>query len=269
MSTQSLSPNPTAIIAVSDEQIHTIEAGRDRLLERAESLIINGPDAETIGWAIVNGIADLRTAITDDFEPARIATHAAWKAVVAQRDSHLSKLADPDKIVRGKLATWDAEKRHIAEEAARQERIERAAEQRRLQAIADANAKAEQERRRAEAEERRIQEAIEAERAGLAEVAAAILEKPIEVVPVVAAAVMMAPSVVPNFSTQKVEGSGSMVDNWTYVITNPELIPREYLVINESAIAKVVKALKKVAEKTIPGIEVKNIPQPRTSGKRG
>lgn len=267
MSTHVVTPE-SGIIPISDEQIRTIETGRNRLLERAESLIICDADTEAIGWAIINGIADLEKAIVEDFSVSKKAAHAAWKAICAQENGHMEKLVEPSRIVRGKLATWDAEKKRIQAEAERKQRIEQEAERRRLQAIADEAAKVEQERRRKEAEEKRIQEAIEAEKAGKSDVAAAILEKPIEVAPVVAAAVVIPPSVVPSIAAQKVEGAGAMVEEWDYRITNAELIPKAYWLVNEKAIKKVVESLHKVAESAIPGIEVTSRMAPRISGRK-
>ena len=255
-----------ALVPAAEQQVQ-IGAARNKLLERAQSLVIDSPETEAIGWGLINGIADLKKSITEDFEPARKAADLAKKAVLAQRDGHINKLIEPDKIVRGKLASWGTEKWRAQEAAERKAREEAEAERRRLQAIADEAARAENERRRKEAEEKRIQEAIESERNGKAEVAAAILEKPIEISPVVAAMVSVAPSVVPQ-AFAKVEGAGSMVDDWRFRVTNEDLIPDAYWVRDDSAIAKVVKALKKMAEKTIPGIEVYNDPKPRTTARR-
>lgn len=266
MSTQSVELN--RILPVTEEQIRTIETGRSRLLERAHSLIISDPATEAIGWALINGIADLEKAIVEDFSVSKKAAHGAWKAICAQEAGHLEKLEEPDRIVRGKLAAWDGEKKRIQAEADRKAREEAEAERRRLQAIADEEARIENEQRRKDAEEKRIQEAIEAERAGKADVAAAILEKPVEVVPIVAPAVIVQPSVVPSMSAQKVEGAGAMVDDWDFRIINREAIPDEYKLVDEKSIRAIVKRLKKVAERTIPGIEVFNNPKPRASGRR-
>lgn len=53
-------------------------------------------------------------------------------------------------------------------------------------------------------------------------------------------------------------GGVSFRDNWTFEVVDAELVPREYLMVDEKAIASVVKGLK---EKTdIPGVRVFNKP---------
>jgi hypothetical protein len=266
MSTQVLEPTTSLVPQVSEDLIQAIETGRNRLLERAEALVINSPDTKAIGWALINGISELKKTIVEDFSSAKKASYAAWKAVCAQENGHLEKLKEPDEIVRQKLSDYETELKRQQEEADRKAREAAEIERKRLQAIADEQARVEQERLHKEAEERKIREAMEAEAAGKADVAAAILETPVEV-PIVAPApvVMVAPTVVPKVNV-KVEGQGSMVEDWRYEITDANAIPRTYLLVNESAIGKVVKALKTATN--IPGVRVYSVMVPRTSGRR-
>lgn len=161
--------------------------------------------------------------IDDRLEPEKkkaYVAYMAWNDLIKELKAPLLAREAFDKK---EMAAWDAE----------QERIRRE-EERRLQ-----------EEARKREEEARLQAAIEAEQQGEKEEAEAIINEPPAYVP---------PVVLPK-STPKVQGI-SYRDNWTFRITDPNKIPREYMVPNETAIRKVVSALKD--KSNIPGIEVYN-----------
>ena len=238
----------------SDERIQAIETGRATLLARAEALVVDSLESEQVAWACVNAIGEFKKGIEADFAAAKQGTHRAWKAVVAQEKGHLEALARPDEIVRGKLSTWEAEKRRIQaeiERKAREEAEKATAELRRLA----------QEQAQKDAEERRLQEAVAAEAAGDTAQAEELLGTPVEAEPVEVPTVF-----VPVMSAPKVEGAGAMVEVWKFEITDARAVPREYLSINESAIGKVVQALKGAAN--IPGVRVYSTLEARRTGGR-
>lgn len=161
--------------------------------------------------------------IDDRLEPEKkkaYVAYMAWNDLIKELKAPLLAREAFDKK---EMAAWDQE----------QERIRRE-EEKRLQ-----------EEARKREEEARLQAAIEAEQHGEREEAEAIInERPAYVPPVV----------LPK-STPKVSGI-SYRDNWTFRITDPNKIPREYMVPNETAIRKVVSALKDKAN--IPGVEAYN-----------
>lgn len=226
----------------SEERIEAIKSGRAGLLAKAEALVVDSPESEQLAWAVVNAIGELKKRIEADFGPAQQASHRAWKAVVAQKRGHLETLEEPDTIVRGKLSEWEGEKRRRQAEADRKAREVAAKAEAELRRQA-------QERAQKEAEDKRLEEAAEAEESGEHAHAQALLETPVEAAPV------EAPTVVPAaMPERKVAGSGAMVEVWHFEITDPQAIPREYLTINESAIRKVVGALKGATK--IAGVRV-------------
>ncbi|HUT62169.1 MAG TPA: hypothetical protein VNA25_30385 [Phycisphaerae bacterium] len=234
---------------VTQDQLRVIEDGQNRLLTHARALVVDSPDGEQEAWVIVNGIGELKKLIASDFKPSKEASHKAWKAVCAQENGHLSRLEEPDKIVRGKLSGWETEKRR------RREAEERAAREK-----AEAEAREAEERARREAEEKRLEAALKAEAEGKKAEAAALLEAPVEVAPVAAVVVMPTPE------PPKVEGAGAMITVWDFEIVNEGEIPREYLLVNESAIRRVVSALK--GQTHIPGVRVFSKLEPRRAGRR-
>ena len=245
------------LVPITPEQAQAIELRHSSLLVAAQELVIDSLDAEKTAWEVVNAIGELKGVIEHDFKPAKTAAYGAWKAVCSQEAGHLERLKEPDKIVRGKLSRWEEEKRRIQAEAERRAReaAQREAAELRRQA---------QEKAQQEAEERRLAEAVAAEESGETAYAEALIETPVEVAPVPEPT----PVVVPTFTAPKVEGAGAMVTVWRFEIVDAAAIPREYLSVNETAIGKVVQALK--GETKIPGVRVySSLEARRTRGRAG
>jgi|GEM_PF-5691480 len=102
-----------------------------------------------------------------------------------------------------------------------------------------------QERHRQEAERQaqedaQLQAALHAESAGNGQEAEAILNGQITTPPVI-------------LPPQPTTARAQVRENWTYRIVNAALIPREYLLVDEAKLRKVVKAMKGATR--IPGID--------------
>jgi hypothetical protein len=249
-----------------EQAIEKIETKRNGLLDRAVALVVRDAETKQIAWDLLNGIAELRKDIISDFVESKKKAYDTWKAICSQEKRHLDNLDEPDTIIRSKLSAYETECRRIQEELDRQQReAQRQAEEEARKAAEEAARKAHEEAQR-KAEETRINEAIAAEAAGKPEVARAILATPVVVAPVAPVIVPTVPVVVPETVSAKVEGQGSMVENWYFEIADANAVPREYLLINESAIGKVVKALKGATN--IPGVRAYSKLEPRTTGRK-
>jgi len=192
------------------------------LQETIKTLTVRNVEEYERGVNLVRHISDLRKQIEETFNPIVAKAYAAHKEAVAQRDKFLKPLDINRAEVDRKLLTFKSE----------QER-KRRDEERRL---------AEEARRKAEADA--LAEAAELERNGEKELAAQIVEQQI----VAPAPVVSVPTTVPKvagFTTQKI---------WRWKITNESQIPREYLMVDEVKIGRVVRAMKDAA--VIPGIRV-------------
>ena len=210
-------------------EIIEIETQSLTIPERATTLRII--DAKTYSRAgnFWKEIRAIRAKVADSFDPLIKHVHAFHKATLAKKEEIDKPLENAERFVKSSMNTWNAE----------QERI-RIAEQRRLEEIA----------RKAE-EERLLQEAIvteaEARASGAskeeaAQEAAAIIEKPVYVPPIII------PKEVP-----KVTGM-SFRTIWKFRIIDIAKIPREYLEPDMVKIGRVVRALK--GQTNIPGIRV-------------
>ena len=188
--------------------------------EQAKGILIRTNEDYIKAGEILLVIKDLRKEIDSFFDPIAKKAYEAHKEVVAQKKRADAPLVEAEGIIKPRISAYLAE----------QERIRRE-EESRLREIA-----------RKEEEDRRLLDAIAAEAAGENEEAAAILdEKP-----------MVAPVIVPK-SVPKVQGISTQ-KRWTYRITNPALIPREFMAIDEQKIGAVVRAMKDQAK--IAGVEV-------------
>lgn len=219
---------------VSEQKIQVIEDQQRSLLQRAQDLIIATAADYKVACDLVKGIAELKKMIGDDFKDSKSAAHKAWKTICDQEKKHLDAIAEPDRLLRNKISEYTTEQERVRRQ---QEEIERQKAQK-------------------VAEETRLQEAIKAERQGrTTEEVNQILDKP----------VMPAPVVVPKAMVPKVEGV-SMVDTWEFEIADVNLIPREYLSVDESKIRKVVGALK--GQTNIPGVIVRCVAKTRIGAGR-
>ena len=195
-----------------DEKALTIPERIDSVLAEMDKLeITNQAQYQTAGeWLKRN--KQTQTIVKEHFEPERLATYQAYKAVTDTIKGYLDKLTRSERSVKRMLSTYMEE----------QDR-KRREEERRLAEIA-----------RKREEERLLAEAIETGDES-------VLEEPVE-----------AP-VVHVEAPPKVDGV-SYVEHWTFEITDPASIPREYLIPDEKKIRQVVRVLKGDAK--IAGVRI-------------
>ena len=224
--------------------------------------------------------------IKEKFAPLKDKARASWQGLVDWEKAELGKVEPFIDVLNGKLSNWRAEeerKRREVEAAARrvEEERQRLVEEALRRAKA-AEERAERERQRLEQEnERLIHEAtkkandeaalkhIDEERERLrlqAEKNRKIAEEEttLAIDEAAKAEAAMAPApIVPE--APKTAGL-AMRDNWCFEVVDPAAVPREYLIINEVAIGKIVRALRGKIE--IPGVRVFNRPIMASVGRR-
>lgn len=172
--------------------------------------------------------------VEEFFGPLVKSSHDAWKQAVAKRKEIETPLEDAERKIKSAILRF-------------QQDMEM--ERRRLQAEADAKARAEEDKKRKELESR----AQKAEEKGKEEKADELRAK--------AESVVVVPQIIAPQVT-KTKGV-SMMDVWKYKINDINAVPREYMMLNESMVSKVVKATKGGIK--IPGIEAYN--EPTISGR--
>ena len=212
-------------LVTSDEVMKEVISIEDQ----AKALKIVSRETYIKAGELWKAIKAIRAKVAETFDGNIKKAHELHKGLVAEKKRHDGPLDEAERMVKRGMSDFDLE----------QERI-RLAEQRRLEEIA-----------RKEAEERSLLEAIaaeeEAKRNGAtkeeaAQEAAAIIDEPVTVAPVVI------PKDVP-----KMQGGPVYRTIWKARIVNVKIIPREYLVPDPVKINGVVRSLKGAAN--IPGVE--------------
>jgi Sec-independent protein translocase protein TatA len=202
-------------------ETNEVETKALSIVDQAKAVKVVDVESYKFAGELWKGIGDMIKEVKATFDPICEAANKAHKAATTKRASFLDPLESVYKNVKRLMSDYDAE----------QERLRRAEEAR----LRDIERKAE--------EERRLQEAITLEESGQKEVAEAVMEAPVYVAPVVI------PKVTP-----KMEGGPVFRTIWKFRVVNPNIIPRQYLKIDEVAIGGVVRSLKNQAN--IPGIEI-------------
>jgi hypothetical protein len=175
---------------------------------------------------IIRAIKAVGKAVGDVFDPIVEKAHAAHKEATTQRKKFLDPLLDAEKKIKASMSAW-----FQAENASRQE------EERK-------------ERQRIEAEQASIKAKQDAEAAamadlGLDEEAEAVAATPIAVQPVT------------HYEAPKSAGV-SMRDNWSFQVTDPDALPRMYLMPDMERLNSLAKTMK--ASTNIPGGIAVNVP---------
>lgn len=207
-------------------------------VEKAKGLSIRTPAEAKAAQEFALGInAVIKNAEAVLQPPVDIASEALDKAR-AHRDKYLVPLKDAKKSATTIIGAYLADEARKAEEARR---------------VAERKAMEEQLARQKAEAEAKAREAELLDEAGLKEDAAVKME---EAVAIEQAA--PPPIYVPAAPVAKSKGVG-LGEDWKFTIEDPTKIPREYLVVDEVAVGRVVRALKGAAN--IPGVKVYSVPR--------
>lgn len=199
-------------------EIATVESKVTALEAQSTALVVKNQEQYEAAAAFLVSCKTLENEILGTFDPIVEKAWAAHKEAVAQRKRHIEPFQRAVVVVKMRVATY------LEDQA-----VKRRAEEMRLQEIA-----------KKEAEERALQAALHAESMGKMAQAAAILEAPIKV-----------PTVIIPTDPQP-EGISNPVI-YKFRVVNDLLVPREYLIVNETQIGQIVRATK--GKVHISGIE--------------
>jgi hypothetical protein len=204
------------------------------LAEKALALAITTPAAHTVGQELIIAIGDMRKEVVAFFEPMKKAAHAAHKAVTTKENETLAPLEAANAELGKRIKAF--EKQVAADVAAEQERL-RVAQQ--AQAEEDA---------RIEAERLAIDDAIALEAAGDIQAAEAVLSNPVPVTP------RHMPTPIVSNPLSRVTGAGKHLRDkgWRAVVTNIDLVPREWLIVDQVALDNHARSRKNLA--VVPGV---------------
>jgi hypothetical protein len=196
--------------------------------ERAATLVVRDQGSYEEAAALRRGIKAFRAKIAEVCDPVIAAGHAAHQAGLKQKKDLDDVPAKLETALKTQMDTYlEAEER----------------ERRRKEAELAAAA-------RAIEDQARLEEALALEAAGEKDVAEAVLA---------------APPMAPAITLPKPTAEGTVVRvNWRFRITDEKKIPREYWVLDEKKIGRIVGTMKQLT--SIPGVQA--YPE-KSSGVRG
>jgi uncharacterized membrane protein YqiK len=236
-----------------DRPAPTLAKSASDALLSAKAYVIDSPEMYELAATELQQIKGLqkkveaeRTAITGPMNQALRAVNAFFKGPAGY-------LEQAESILKKSMSAYQVEQERLRIEEQRRLEAAAAAERARLaEEAAAAKAKAD-----AEAEALR-QQAAQAAASGDAEIAARLaaqaesrVEEGALTAQVMTQTSQLVSAPVAAAGARKVSGISTR-ENWTFEITDPALIPREYLMIDESKIRGVVRALKDATN--IPGV---------------
>lgn len=207
-------------------------------VEKAKALVIRTKEESATAQAFVLSIDTVIKNAEAVLQPPVDISHEAWKKNVAHRDKYLVPLKAAKASGKQIIGAYLAEEQRKAEEARR---------------AAEAKALAEQLARQKAEAEAAAAKAAALDKAGLKEEANVAME---EAVAIEQAA--PAPIYIPPAKVEKAKGV-SLGEDWKFTIEDPAKLPREYLVVDEVAVGRVVRALKGAC--SIPGVKVYSVPR--------
>lgn len=214
--------------AVLEPEVQQFEIEKQQALsvaERAKAITVHNNETLTIAGEMLRAVVEKGKQWAALIKPAKDAAHDAHKRVCTLEKTVAEPLTLMENHLRRQISTYSAE----------QERI-RCAEEARLRREAEEQA-------RKEAEERQLQEAIAAEQNGNKEAAEQILAAPVEVV---------APPIVLEKTVPKIAGVSTR-KVFKFRVVNEALVPREFLMVDESKLRKYGNAMGEQAK--VAGVE--------------
>ena len=201
-------------------EVETVKQVALSFPDRARQIVIETPEHYSAAAGFLKEIKACRKRIADVFGPIVKAAHEAHKRAKAAQTEADDPLDQAEGLIKGAMVSYDTRQAEIA----RQRQIE-----------------AEAAARRAE-EQRVIDQAVALEQAGEVEAAQELISAPV-----------VAPVVMVESATPTVDGI-SIREVWQFQVTDPNLVPREWLIVDEKKVGAYVRAVK--AQAVIPGIKV-------------
>jgi hypothetical protein len=207
---------------LTEEQLHndiqTVIAEHKDLIVKDDSGYVIALEALKVVKKKIKFVENWFDGTKDNPGPVKKA-HEAWKALTSKRKEELDPINNIFNSIKKSASDYQVEKERLA-------KIEQEKEEARLQKIED---------------DRKLEEAEALQEQGKTEQAENIISEPTFIAPP------------PLKKAPKVYGV-STTDTWKFMIENPSIIPREYLIPDEKKIGQIVRAMK--SSTNIEGVKV-------------
>lgn len=235
-----LEPEPSNVVEkqevaapeAENQEVEQVAQKASLLVQNAKSIKVIDPTTQHQASQTLLAIASLRREVADTFKPMKDAAFRAHRTICEQEKKHDGPLAEAEAVVKSQIGGFVQRQQQLAREA---EETARKAEKERAERAA-----------REESERLAIADAITLESMGDTKGAEAVLANPAPVPVHYVAPAPIAPAVA------QVQGVSTR-DDWDFRIVDESLIPREYMLVNESAIRNLGKTTKGRAK--VAGVE--------------
>jgi hypothetical protein len=214
------------------EEVEQVAKKSTDLTTQAQAALVNDPPSQEAASALLLTVAQMRREIADTFQPMKEAAHRAHKVICDQERNVDAPLAQAEATLKNRIGAFVQEQRRLAfveEQRLRDQEAERARQEADKAAIDQA-----------------IDQAVDLEARGDVKAAEAVLASPAPVPVRYVAPAPVAPAVA------QVKGVSTRLE-WDFRILDINQIPREYLLVNESAIRTLGKTTQGRAR--IAGVE--------------
>lgn len=218
--------------AVDNPGVDNVSRNTDLLVSSASEIQVIDPATQAQASEFLLAVARMRREIAETFKPMKDAAFRAHRVICDQERSLDAPLQQVDAKIRTAIGAYVSEQRRLALKADQEARDAEMA-----------RARLESERI---AQEQAIEDAIVLEAQGATKAAEAVLANPAP-----APLLYVAPAPVVPLVAQ-VKGV-SIREDWDFNIINAELVPREFLLVNEQALRALGKSTKGKAR--VPGVE--------------
>ena len=213
--------------------VEVIRAEVEPVVINAASMNVTCAEEYTVASNFLKTIKFAQSKVTAFFAPMKQKAHEAHKAITMQESAMLKPLHDAENALKRNMLTFYAEQERIRIDA-----------QRKLQAEADEAARKERERLLREASKLKTPE---------------LREQRMEQAASVIAPVVQVSSVAPVVSGQSVRKT------WTAKVVDVSLVPREWMVVNQSALDAFARSTKGAVK--VAGVEFVEVASLASSGR--
>ncbi len=227
-------------------------------VSRAREMVVASPATMTEAGEFLRVLKTIRKRIGDTFDEPIKAAHAAHKSILAAKAEHDQPLADAERIVKGKVGTYqqEEERKRKAEEERLRESARKAEDERRL-------AEAQRLETEAEAKRAEVERALDEGKHLTAELKQHEAKEMTQAADATLAAPIPEPTVYVPPTVPKVAGVQTR-QVWKYRIVDVSLIPRLFLMPDEKLIAAHARNSRDNA--WIPGVQFYSEPNVAVSG---
>ncbi len=193
---------------------------------KCSGILITNQDDLTEANSLLKGIKGLRLQVDKEFDPGIQEAFAHHRTLVAQKRKWTDPLDQAEKALKPKITSYLLEQDRLAQEAARRDR---------------------------EARDKMQQVADKASDVAYDKIKAGDLDEADEVVAEAQTKIDQIQAARPAPVVKAVASGTSIRHNWKHRVVDASLVPREYLIVDEQALAAVARIRKDQAK--VPGVE--------------